>query len=122
MANPHARILRRNLTDAERRLWRILRYRQIDGFRFRRQAPIGQYIADFVCFAARLVIEVDGGQHSEPEKDAVRTCWLDSQGVRVLRFWNNDVLGNPEGVAEVIRRALVSSSPPPPPNQGGGSK
>lgn len=107
MATTIARILRRDATPAERRLWRHLRFRQFDGHRFRRQAPIGRFIVDFVCFEQRLVIEVDGGQHaSRLQEDIERTHWLNSEGFRVLRFWNNDVLGNIEGVVETIRSAL----------------
>ena len=112
MANERARALRGNLTDAERRLWNHLRRKQIDGHRFRRQVPIGPYIADFVCLDAKLVIEVDGGQHNDnAHNDARRTALIEAQGFRVLRFWNNDVLGNTEGVLEVIRQSLAD--PPP---------
>lgn len=93
----------------------MLRRRQVDGFRFRRQRPIGPYIVDFVCLSARLVIEVDGGQHADDVAwDTARTRWLESQGYRVIRFWNNEVLGNPDGVYEVILRELdVGEGPPP---------
>jgi very-short-patch-repair endonuclease len=102
-----ARQLRGNLTDAERRLWSRLCYRQFNGLRFRRQAPVGPYIADFVCFSEKLVIEVDGGQHAtRKHHDARRAAWLKSQGFRVLRFWNNDVLRNTSGVLETIASAL----------------
>jgi very-short-patch-repair endonuclease len=102
-----ARDLRKQLTDAERRLWYLLRRKQLAGFRFRRQAPIGRYIADFACFAERLIIEVDGGQHADAQAyDEARTAWLDSEGFRVLRFWNNDVLGNQEAVLQTILDAL----------------
>ena len=88
-----ARELRRNLTDAERALWQVLRNRQVSGYRFRRQAPIGPYVVDFVCFEIRLVIEVDGGQHIErADYDEGRTAWLEGAGFRVIRFWNNEVL------------------------------
>jgi very-short-patch-repair endonuclease len=86
----------------------MLRRKQIEGHRFRRQVPIGHYIADFACLAARLIIEVDGGQHTvDVERDARRTAWLESQNFRVLRFWNNDVLGNSDGVLQTIESALV---------------
>jgi very-short-patch-repair endonuclease len=98
MPNENARTLRRNMTDAERALWRLLRSGHIEGHRFRRQEPLDHYIVDFVCFDARLVIEVDGGQHFESKSDAKRDTYLRSQGFRVLRFWNNDVLSNPDGV------------------------
>ena len=108
-----ARALRKNPTDAERRLWACLRHKQVDGFRFRRQAPIGPYVVDFVCFSAKLVVEVDGGHHAlRPERDAKRTSWLENEGFRVNRFWNSEVLKNTEGVAEAIRRALRDVPPP----------
>ena len=100
MANGRARALRARPTDAERKLWEALRNRQLEGHGFRRQAPIGRYIADFVCFGRKLVVEVDGGQHAtDKDRAAARTAWFESQGFRVLRFWNNDVLGNTDGVA-----------------------
>ena len=113
MAPPAARRLRANPTEAERRLWALLRRRQLEGLRFRRQAPIGPYIVDFVCYSEKLVIEVDGGQHAvQVDRDTARTRWLESQGFRVLRFWNNDVLGNSEAVFESIRQALPNTPPP----------
>jgi very-short-patch-repair endonuclease len=105
-----ARALRHNMTDAEQALWRILRNRQFARTKFRRQVLIGPYIADFVCYEARLVIEADGGQHADCTDDAIRDAWFDAQGFRVLRFWNNDVLKNPEGVAAAISVALASLS------------
>ncbi len=120
MASATARRLRKTPTDAETRLWSVLRRRQIEAARFRRQAPIGLYVVDFVCFDAKLVIEVDGGQHArQQDRDAARTAWLESQGFRVLRFWNNEVLRNIEGVAEQIAGALRASPHPGPPPQGG---
>ncbi|MBB3344849.1 endonuclease domain-containing protein [Luteimonas sp. RC10] len=101
-----ARRLRRAMTDAERALWRHLRMRQIAGARFRRQHPIGPYVVDFVCLAHRLVIEVDGGQHADSMSDAARDAFLRTHGYRVLRLWNHDVLGNPEGVWLWIAQAL----------------
>jgi very-short-patch-repair endonuclease len=97
------------MTDAERALWRLLRQRQISGLRFRRQVPIDHYIVDFACLEARLVIEVDGGQHFESEADKRRDAYLHSQGFRVLRLWNNDVLLNPDGVHRVITDTLAST-------------
>src|SRR5580658_10573018 len=90
--------LRQNATDAERRLWAVLRHRQLQGYKFRRQRPIGRFIVDFACTKHHLVIEADGGQHSDNAADDERTAWLESQGWRVLRFWNNDILSNIEGV------------------------
>ena len=102
-----ARELRRRSTDAERKLWQLLRDRQIDGVKFRRQRSVGRYIVDFISFEARLIVEVDGGQHASTTiLDKERSEWLESKGYRVVRFWNNDVLGNPEGVIDAIRRAL----------------
>jgi len=98
-----AKNLRKRSTDAENLLWRHLRVKQLEGLKFRRQQPIGNYIVDFVCFEKRVVIEVDGGQHTiEKERDNERDRWLKGQGFIVLRFWNNDVLKNINGVLEVI--------------------
>ena len=102
-----ARRLRRDLTDAERKLWFLLRNRRIAGIKFRRQCPIGPYIADFAAIEALLIVEADGGQHASREPyDLRRTAWLNARGFRVLRFWNNDVLTNPEGVVEAIQRLI----------------
>ena len=112
--NGFAKVLRGNQTDAERTLWRHLRNRQIGGYKFRRQVPIGNYIVDFVCFETRLIIEVDGGQHAvQLTADEARTDWLQSQGFTVLRFWNNDVLKNTAGVVEQIREHLTAPHPVP---------
>ena len=109
-----ARELRKNMTDAERRLWHHLRHRQIGRDRFRRQAPIGPYIVDFACFEKRLIIELDGGQHAvRVEEDIRRTDWLNSQGFRVIRFWNNQVFENGEAMLEAI---CVALNPPPHPS------
>jgi very-short-patch-repair endonuclease len=121
---PHtvlARALRGNLTEAERCLWAQLRRRQLKGSRFRRQVPIGVYVVDFVCFEARLIVEVDGGQHAERTgQDELRDAWLVSQGFRVIRFWNNEVLGETEAVVEAIGRALGNPPPHPSPARGEG--
>ncbi len=109
-----ARSLRRNATDAERLLWRHLRKRQLSGYRFRRQQPVGPYIVDFLCFERRLIVEVDGGQHAESRYDSERTEWLESKGFRVLRFWNTEVLGNMEGVGHEIVEALNGEGSEPP--------
>jgi very-short-patch-repair endonuclease len=117
-----ARKLRQQMSDAEGRLWYLLRRKQLEGFRFRRQQPIGSYIADFVCLKERLVIELDGGSHTETQGyDEVRTTWLETKGYRVLRFWNNEVLGNQEGVIEKILEALYRGrrSPLPSPKSWG---
>jgi adenine-specific DNA-methyltransferase len=99
-----ARRLRRTPTDAEMRLWWHLRQKNLGGFRFRRQHPLGPYVVDFFCAEARLIVEVDGGQHAE-ESDT-RSRWIEAQGYRLIRFWNNDVLGNTEGVLQEILAAL----------------
>jgi very-short-patch-repair endonuclease len=126
-----ARRLRRDATDAERRLWYRLRSRQIDGAKFVRQESIGPYIVDFVCREQRLVVEVDGGRHATDKRDRVRDNCLSKLGYRVLRFWNNDVLANTEGVLEAIAAALSEAtiaggatrggapSPRPSPPEGG---
>jgi very-short-patch-repair endonuclease len=107
MPSTRARELRSTPIDAEIRLWSRLRRKQLDGFRFRRQQPIGPFIVDFFCPEARLVVEVDGGQHNvEEEKDAARTRWLEERGYRVVRFWNNDVLSNTDGVLLAILEQL----------------
>jgi very-short-patch-repair endonuclease len=107
LSQKRAEVLRRQSTEAEKKLWLHLRNRQIEGVKFRRQAPIGAYIADFLAVDALLIIELDGGQHSDQASyDDKRTAWLQQQGYRVLRFWNNDVLANTEGVVEVIQRFL----------------
>ena len=107
MASPRARQLRSTPTDAERRLWSWLRRKQLDRFRFRRQQPIGPYVVDFFCAQAKLIVEVDGGQHAERQlQDTARTRWLEERGYRVLRFWNNEVFGNTEGVVLTILEAL----------------
>ena len=109
-----ARQLRKNSTEAERALWQQLRAARLNGHKFRRQQPIGRYLVDFVCFEARLIVEVDGGQHAQRQPyDAQRTVWLEAQGFRVLRFWNTEVLGHLEGVKEVIARACARESPSP---------
>jgi very-short-patch-repair endonuclease len=98
-----AKKLRREMTIAERVIWRQLRAKQFENLKFRRQQPIGDYIVDFVCFEKKIIIEVDGGQHAEDEEaDRVRTKWLEERGYLVIRFWNNDVLRNCPGVMEKI--------------------
>ena len=109
-----ARKLRQNATDPERALWQQVRAARLGGHKFRRQTPIGRYIVDFVCLEARLIVEVDGGQHAERQRqDAQRTAWLASQGFRMLRFWNTDVLGDMEAVKAVIARACAGKPPSP---------
>ena len=120
-----ARNLRKSSTDAEKLLWKYLRNRQLNGWKLRRQHPIGPYIIDFACVEARLIIEVDGGQHAaNKHEDFKRTEYLEEKGYRVLRFWNNEVLQNIEAVLYLILSSLstsnVSPSPQPSPPIDGG--
>ncbi len=111
MANEFARHLRKNPTDAEHRLWRLLRHKRLAGFRFRRQQPIGPYIADFFCAPAKLIVELDGGQHYSMlrmKHDKMRTRWLGARGYRVVRFSNADLLKTPDAVTEAIWLALAA--------------
>jgi very-short-patch-repair endonuclease len=113
-----ARELRSRMTNAEQRLWNAVRNRKLHGFKFRRQFPLGRYVVDFVCLDRSLVIEVDGGQHSEQTRHKrERTEWLERHGWRILRFWNNEVQENFAGVLETILVALgeVGASPHPDP-------
>lgn len=96
-----ARDLRQTMTEAERRMWFALRDRRLCGLKFRRQVPLGGYIADFYCTEAKLILELDGGQHS-PDRDAARDSWLHAHGFRLIRLWNTDVLGNLPGVLQLI--------------------
>jgi len=102
-AKDKARALRSQMTDAETLLWQHLRGRRFQGFKFRRQRPLGPYILDFVCLEVGLVIEVDGGQHAEAQTyDEHRTTFIEKQGLRVIRFWNHDVLNQTAAVLEKI--------------------
>ena len=114
MTDLRARQLRTNQTDAERRLWSLLRNRRLQAYKFRRQHRLGNYFADFVCIEHRLIIEADGGQHADNAYDDRRSAWLESQGWRVIRFWNNDILANTEGVILSILKALNGSMAPSP--------
>ena len=106
-ATSRARRLRRDSTQAEMILWKQIRSRQLAGYKFLRQAPLGQYILDFVCFERRLIVEIDGGHNQEQAAyDNERTAWLESQGFRVLRFWNNELLEQMEAVTQVILQGL----------------
>jgi len=110
-----SRELRLNATDAERKLWAQISARKVAGVRFNRQFPVGPFICDFVSRSARLVIEVDGGQHAvDVAKDEARTAYLEARGYRVIRFWNNDVLERIEGVVAVIERVLADMPSPNP--------
>jgi very-short-patch-repair endonuclease len=118
-----ARALRKNPTEVERLLWRHLRFWQLDCYKFRRQQPLGNYIVDFVCLEKRLVIELDGGQHTEQTNyDSTRDAWLRAEGFLVLRFWNNDVTQNIDGVKDLILKALESTPYLNPSPQGGRRK
>ena len=118
----NARNMRNNPTDAEARLWQALSARKVGGIRFNRQVRIKPYICDMVARTPRLVIEVDGGQHADSAADARRTRYLESKGYRVLRFWNNDVLGNLEGVVAEIERVLAALPSPDPSRKRKGSE
>jgi very-short-patch-repair endonuclease len=120
----YARKLRKNLSDAERVLWQILRNRQLAGWKFRRQHPIGPFIVDFVCIEKKLVVEVDGGQHATSlQEDTKRTRYLENKGYRVVHFWNNDVLRESDSVLNVVLNFLSGSpSPCPSPPKGAREK
>jgi very-short-patch-repair endonuclease len=114
-----ARNLRKRSTDVERLLWRHLRARQPDGLKFRRQQPIGNYIVDFACLERGVVIELDGGQHaSQVRKDRRRDRWFEVEGFTVLRFWDNEVLTNTDGVLEVVSESCLDHPPLTPPFKG----
>jgi very-short-patch-repair endonuclease len=103
-----ARTMRADATKAENLLWQALRNRQLAGLKFKRQVPLGGYILDFVCFEARLIVEVDGGQHSESRRDIERDAYFESQGLSTLRFWNDEVTGNIDAVClRIMREAGV---------------
>ena len=115
-----SRRMRKEPTDAEKKLWQQLRMKQLGGLKFRRQVPVDHFIADFVCFEKRIIVELDGGQHCENQQDTERTEILKSKGFHVLRFWNNEVLYNIGGVlAEIMN--IVNPHPCPPP-QGEGEE
>lgn len=103
-----AKHLRKNETDAERLIWSKLRAGQVNNLKFRRQQPIGPYIVDFACLDKKLIVEIDGGQHNEDTVDKERDSWLTRDGYLILRFWNNDVFQNTNGVMETIREASVT--------------
>jgi very-short-patch-repair endonuclease len=103
--------MRSGMTDAETKLWAILRAKRLEAWKFKRQVPIGPYIADFACFAARLIVEADGSQHVDSVTDPRRTAWLEEQGFSVLRFWNAEILLRPDDIATQIHRVLTAPSP-----------
>lgn len=98
--------MRQSQTEAEKIIWHHLKAKRFLGFKFKRQHPIGPYFPDFVCLEHKLVIEIDGGQHSENKKDVVRTKFLEDEGYTVIRFWNNDVLGNIDGLLSSLSLTL----------------
>jgi very-short-patch-repair endonuclease len=100
--------MRRIATDAARKIWFLLRDRRLEGVKFRRQVPFGPYILDFVCFDPRLVVEVDGGQHADSKTDKIRDARLQARGFRVVRYWDTDVLKNPEGVLTDLLTQLAA--------------
>ncbi|HLD35101.1 MAG TPA: endonuclease domain-containing protein [Planctomycetota bacterium] len=117
-----AKNLRKQSTNTERLLWRHLKAKQLQDFKFRRQQPIGNYIVDFVCFERKVVVELDGGQHADTkhtEKDKRRDILLRKQGYKVLRFWDNEVWSNLRGVIDVIREKCEEHPPLTPPIKGG---
>ncbi|SHL34256.1 Very-short-patch-repair endonuclease [Bradyrhizobium lablabi] len=121
---PRARALRRDATEAEKKLWQHLRQPPFKDHHFRRQATIGPYFADFASHRSKIILEVDGGQHSLSASDETRTRYLEANGYRVLRFWNNEVLENISGVLVTIDTAINADGPPTPdpspPQAGGG--
>jgi len=113
LSTSRARSLRAGTTDAERKLWYAFRDRRFANFKFRRQVPVGPFIADFICYDARVVVEVDGSQHAESASDARRDRWFAANKFLVLRFWNNDVLKNLEGVLTLVLESLHQRPPHP---------
>ena len=106
-----ARRMRHEPTEAERNLWLLLRNRRLVAYKFRRQVPVDHYIADFLCYSARLIVELDGSQHAESTTDATRDAYLHAQSFRLLRIWNNDVLARPDSVLDAVWNALQETTP-----------
>lgn len=128
-----ARGMRKQPTEAERMLWRLLRNKRLDGWKWKRQQPLGPYIVDFICFEARLIVEADGSQHIDSASDLVRDAWLRGQNFRLMRFFNNDILAESDSVLTAILAALTASagasspaecspSPQPSPARGEGEE
>jgi very-short-patch-repair endonuclease len=112
---PFAKHLRKKSTDTENVLWKQLRAKRFEGFKWRRQEPIGKYIVDFVCYEKRIIVECDGGQHIvQKDKDSKRDEWLKDRGYKILRFWDNEVLQNLDIVLDVIWKVLSDHPPPNP--------
>jgi very-short-patch-repair endonuclease len=115
MANEFARRLRKDMTDTEQFVWKRVRYRQIGGYKFRRQAPVGPFIADFVCHEAKVILELDGDQHAEQaDQDAARSGWFESQGYVVARFWNHEAFQDWDAIEDNLWRLLNERAPRPP--------
>ena len=112
LATLRARKMRREMTDAERKLWLLLRDRRFGGFKFRRQAPVGRYIADFICLRRKLIVEADGGQHFTGKRDLVRDRWMKGEGYSVVRYSNLDIFKNPEGVLTDLLARLEKPNVP----------
>ena len=115
-----AQKLRNNATPAERMLWDHLSRRQLNGWKFSRQMPVGPFVCDFLSRELKLVVELDGGQHHDNRADAARTAYIEQQGFRVVRYWNNEVQENVAGVLEHLRALIGQPHPQPLPHAGGG--
>ena len=109
-------MLRSNMTPHEQILWQYLRAGRLAGYKFKRQQPIGRYIVDFVCFEAKLVVELDGSQHMDATQDKIRDAWLSNEGYKVMRFWNNELSENLEGLLQLVLQALNLRHPLPNPS------
>jgi very-short-patch-repair endonuclease len=114
LADQRVKQLRVDMTNAERKLWSALRDRRLAGFKFRRQHRLGPFVVDFICIEHRLIVEVDGGQHADNAYDERRTAWLERRGWRVIRFWNNEILENIDGVQTAILQSVREPSPSQP--------
>jgi len=115
----NAKQLRSTMTEVEKKIWYQLRAKRFAGYKFRRQVPMGKYIPDFICYQPKLIVELDGGQHAlQQDYDKVRDAFFVSEGFRVLRFWNNEVMENMDGVLTVILNALKKPPLPDPLPQG----
>jgi very-short-patch-repair endonuclease len=113
MKRPLAKQLRTHMTDAEQRLWYRLRAHRFLDLKFKRQAPIGPYVVDFICFEQKLIIEVDGGQHADSTADCRRDDWLHREGYQVMRFWNDDVLKRTDAVLDEVAKVVTSGQETP---------